>query len=594
MRRNKPIFQTVVDLGLRDVGVSGEPRRFVAHMGKWTAAFAVVMFFVLLLACAYLRGTALLVFGPAFLIGTISFAWFVTMRSPRVVVKVQPGRTNQAAWFPIAFFVLSLPMAALAQDALSAVVVVATGVMALVVWRARHRVPALLEATRAGLAAGEVVLGDGTGIVNTTSRDGFRLVVCTDRRVLVASLRAPLLDLPYAEITGYGAEWKVGGRVGTLELHAGAETHVVAAINPLNLLSIMRALESHGVAPDDPTALPGAERAWQEAQRPREPLLDRDALRTPAFSRGLWLLLGASLPLLYVVKGGSGPLMLGVFALVCVASGYVSGTRHSLLYVVPLCVLLLPMFVYLETPELILLMLMVSAIAGACLLAGSALRRASSAPAGTAARGSLNEAVSGSGLVRLSGLIMTATLVLLMAGSLAGFDLTTVRLALAETSAEKLPADGRSNLTGGAASLTYTPGRGLRELIKDEHYDAGPNDGARWELRTPFTKGDNVVSLSHYVFDAPRLDNPASVAKFVAGKDAEHVALAGTRVGHSERVVDGRKGYVWTHGDARGYWYQVAWFPHPVHTIRVECIAREQKERFRRLCAEATASLKFR
>jgi len=33
--------------------------------------------------------------------------------------------------------------------------------------------------------------------------------------------------------------------------------------------------------------------------------------------------------------------------------------------------------------------------------------------------------------------------------------------------------------------------------VKDEHWDAGPNDGARWELRTSVAKGAHVVCLAH-------------------------------------------------------------------------------------------------
>lgn len=80
---------------------------------------------------------------------------------------------------------------------------------------------------------------------------------------------------------------------------------------------------------------------------------------------------------------------------------------------------------------------------------------------------------------------------------------------------------------------------------------------------------------------------------FVAGKDREHSRIAGEKVSHTERVVDGRKGYVWTHGNSRGYWHYAVWFPQPVHTIRVECIAKKQESRFRRLCSEAVESLEF-
>jgi hypothetical protein len=101
-----------------------------------------------------------------------------------------------------------------------------------------------------------------------------------------------------------------------------------------------------------------------------------------------------------------------------------------------------------------------------------------------------------------------------------------------------------------------------------------------------------VVSLAHYIFE-PRLDDEATVAEFVADKDREHSRSAGFRVTHTERVVDGRRGYVWTHIGRAGYWLYSAWFPHPVHSVRVECVARRQTDRFKHLCAEAIASLEF-
>jgi hypothetical protein len=79
----------------------------------------------------------------------------------------------------------------------------------------------------------------------------------------------------------------------------------------------------------------------------------------------------------------------------------------------------------------------------------------------------------------------------------------------------------------------------------------------------------------------------------VAGKDDEHARIAGTRVSHTTRVVDGRTGYVWTHESGGGYWHHVVWFPGPVHSIRLECMANKEVARFKRLCAEAVASLRL-
>jgi hypothetical protein len=46
-------------------------------------------------------------------------------------------------------------------------------------------------------------------------------------------------------------------------------------------------------------------------------------------------------------------------------------------------------------------------------------------------------------------------------------------------------------------------------------------------------------------------------------------------------------------GSPRGFWYFAAWFPQRVHSVRVECIARRQSARFKRLCSEAMSSLRF-
>jgi hypothetical protein len=135
-------------------------------------------------------------------------------------------------------------------------------------------------------------------------------------------------------------------------------------------------------------------------------------------------------------------------------------------------------------------------------------------------------------------------------------------------------------------------GGGLHEFVTDQHLGRGPFDGARWELRSSWKNGFNQVSLSTYDF-SPRLDDPQAIADFVARKDREHDNLAGFDTTHTTRVVDGHHGYVWTHGSLRGWWYFAAWFPRPGDTVRVECIATQEKARFKRLCADAMRTLRL-
>ena len=619
LRPSKPAFQSVVDLGLRDVGIKNDPRRLAAHFGRFSVpvvALAVLSVFVM---CAAVRqmgadGWITGAFALVWTAGLFALAVRMSSRSPVVVVKVTAEGANHATWLVIAPFLLLALAAAVSGDALLIPIIGFAVIMALLVWRGRGRVPDLLRKLRPLLTADEAVLGDGFGLARRAGRrhHAFRLVVATDRRVLVAAStrsteRLLLVDVPYRQVSRFAIEWKYWGRIGELSLTvagvdgAPPETHVISSIAPANLLSIARVLQSQGVHTDDPGAVFEAERAWEEAQRgeSRKPLLDRAGMSTREFDRGLWLLLGLCAVAFYVIpfavgpmSGVAVPLLLLVVTAVCAICGYVSGTRSSLAYIAPLNLLVSPAFFFADASDVIGLMLVMSAVAAIGLWAGSALRGAAATPGRSATRSSRRYAISGLGLVRIAGMSLAALVALVVIATGVGFDLTTLRLAVDEAVAEQVPVDGRSNLSGKAASLTYTPAPDLREFITDEHWGAGPNDGARWELRSSFTRGYNVLSLAHYVFE-PRLDGAAAVADFVADKDREHSRVAGFGVTHKERVVDGRMGYVWNHFSRRGDWHYAAWFPHPVHSVRVECVARTQMGRFKRLCAEAIGSLRF-
>jgi hypothetical protein len=469
-----PVFNSVIDLGLRDVGVANQPRRLAALLGRFTVpAFAAAIAYALI-ACLAVRsaGASPLLVALAWPAIMLIPVMRVVKRAPVLVLKVTADGRNQATWLVLAHSALVLVAMVLVWNPVAIPVLVPVAAMTLLAWRARGRIPEVLRMLRSALGAGEPVLGDGLGLARDSKyRNSLRVTAATGRRLLVAGQTGMLLDLPYDALDHFGVEWKLGGRTGTLKLTAGGVETVIASFAPANLLSIAQALWSHGVPTDDPAAIEEAQRGWEAA------------LARPARARRL--------------------------------------TR-----------------------------------------------------------------IATAVLVGVVGLVVTA--------SAAGFPLSSLPLAVQVLTAKRLPVDGRSDLTGGAASLAYTPGPGLRELRRDEHWNGGPDDGARWELRSSVLKGDNVISLSHYIFLEPRLDDPAAVAGFVAGKDREQSAIAGFTVRHQERVVDGRTGYVWQYRSHRGYWQFAAWFPQPVHSVRVECIARAEADRFKRLCGEAMASLRFR
>ncbi|MEA2375937.1 MAG: hypothetical protein QOD53_2400 [Thermoleophilaceae bacterium] len=632
LKPSKPNLQGVVDLGLRDVGVENDPRRQAAHFGKMVVQLFALVIVSAVVTCALVVLTRpdpwiVLVLGLAWTAGMFVLVFRMVKRSPPVVVKVTAEGTNQATWLMIGPSLLFAVAAVLGGwGALVIPVVVLTAIVVLVAWHGRGRAPEALRELRLLLAADESVLGDGAGLTRVLRKwtESFRLVVATDRRLLVASsprsTERLLVDVPYERVSRFGVEWKYLGRIGVLSLTvsgvdgAPSETHVISVMAPANLLSIAEALQSHGVHSDDPAAVSQAERAWEEVQRPGKSLnglLDRAAMDTQEFDRGLWLLLGLTILLFYGRSFGLGigssrgawAVVLLVFPFLCGICGYVSATRSSLAYIVPLNLLIAPVFLFYEAGNVIWTMVVLSAIAAVCLVAGSALRSATArlanthaevaaSPSPRPARGSLRYTVGGLSLVRLTGMVLAAVVAAAVIASAAGFDLSNLRLAVFEANTKQVPVDGRSSLSGGAASLTYTPGPDLHEFISDQHLRRGMYDGARWELRSSWTKGFNVVSLAHYVFEPP-LDNPAAVAAFVARKDRQHTDLAGFSVTHTQLVVHGRRGYVWNHDSRNGYWYYAAWFPQPVHSVRVECIARDQVDRFKRLCTEAMRSLTF-
>jgi hypothetical protein len=620
VKRTGPVFQNVVDLGLRDVGVRNDPRRLAAHFGRWLVPVAALAMAFAVVPCLLLRQVgADAVVVIAFALGWTAVVFAVALRmvkrSPVVVVRITAEGTNQAAWMLLTPFVALVPALLLLGDPKLIPVAVMMLLVAGLGWRSRGRVPEHLRRFRTLLASDEEVLGDGIGMVRGAVRgEAQRLLAATDRRLIVsrsaqAEERFVVLDAPYERLLGFGIAWTHRGRTGELTLTvAGDEgappaTHVVSFIAPANLVSIARALRAHGVRPDDPAGLVEAERAWEQA-RVRGRKAARPGTNTREFDLGLWLMLGLCALLFYLNPLGVGlgasrevvPVLPAV-AVVGAVCGYVSRTRASLLYLVPLNLLVTPAFFFASAGEVIGVMVALSALAAVGLWVGSALREATgrdvaATPRAAAPRGSLGHALSGRGLVRISAVMLATMLALTATAGAAGLPLTSLRLAVDEWTAHKLPVDGRSNLNGGAASLSYTPGGGLRELVTDESPLAGPYDGARWELRSSFTKGYNAITLGHYIV-RPELTDGAAVARFIAEKDGAHSRLAGFGVTHTTRVVDGRKGYVWDHRGRDGTWYFAAWFPQRVHSVRVECIGKSEAPRFKRLCAQAMGSLKF-
>ena len=562
VKSSRPVFNSVVDLGLRDVGVENNSRELAARLARASAAVFVVLVLSAMALCFIVAATGadpwvVVAFPLAWAVGMSALLLRVVKRARLVVVVVKSDGTNQAMWLAVVPLVFLALAALLAWEPLLIPLVVLYGILSLVLWRGRGRVPELLSKVCALLALDEWVLGDGFGLARRarSQRDALRLVIATDRRVLVAGStrsaeRYPVVDVPYRHVSRFGIEWKFGGRAGELALTVDgvdgelAETHVISSIAGCGCCS--------GCSPPSSTSTRSTS-GWGRRER-------RCRCCWPSPS----------------------------CAPIC---GYVSGTRSSLAYIVPLNLLIAPAFFF-RRRRRDGLMLVLSTLAAIGLWAGSALRRGPASPGRRAARGSLRYALSGPGLIRISGMLLAAMVALVATAGAAGFELTSLRLAVEEVTAKRVPVDGRSNLTGKAASLTYTPGPDLRELVTDEHSLAGPNDGARWELRSSFSKGYNVVSLAplHLRAAARRRRGAGGVP----GRQGPR-ALPARRIPRDPHGARRRRAQGIRLGprQRRGYWYSTAWFPQPVHSVRLECIARGQTSRFKRLCAEAIASLRF-
>jgi hypothetical protein len=179
LRPSKPNFQSVMDLGLRDVGVKSDPRRLARHFGKgFVPVFVlVVVSVVALCAVVSLTGVGAWIAVPFVLVwGVAGFALTLRMvkRSPPVVVRVTAEGTNQATWLVVAPFLLLALSALLAWNPLLLPLVVLMIIMSLLLWRGRGHLPEVLRKLRALLAADESVLGDGIGAAQGHATPGTR------------------------------------------------------------------------------------------------------------------------------------------------------------------------------------------------------------------------------------------------------------------------------------------------------------------------------------------------------------------------------------------------------------------------------------
>ena len=152
------------------MGVKNDPRRFAALFGRMAvpiSALVVVSVFAICVLAGLTGAKALIALG--FALGwagvTAVLAIRTANRAPIVVVRVNARGANQAIWLVMAPF---LPVVASALLIGTPLVIAPVGlslIMALIVWRARARIPEMVRELHPLLAPDEAVLGDGIGLV---------------------------------------------------------------------------------------------------------------------------------------------------------------------------------------------------------------------------------------------------------------------------------------------------------------------------------------------------------------------------------------------------------------------------------------------
>jgi hypothetical protein len=75
MGRSKPAFHSVLDLGLRDVGMRNDPRRLAAHFGKRTPLFAALVIVCAVALCVGVRRLG----ADGWMVAAVGLGWIATV-----------------------------------------------------------------------------------------------------------------------------------------------------------------------------------------------------------------------------------------------------------------------------------------------------------------------------------------------------------------------------------------------------------------------------------------------------------------------------------------------------------------------------------
>jgi len=164
------------------------------------------------------------------------------------------------------------------------------------------------------------------------------------------------------------------------------------------------------------------------------------------------------------------------------------------------------------------------------------------------------------------------------------------------TARTELTADGKSNLPGGGASLTYKPIQDDFEVSGDGNLGGGPHDGATWDVEhwNPDGNGRTMMEVKEYIFE-PKPTTPARIKSYVRADERWNTKQVGHSVKTKRETLDGRTAYTWEFINSDNDWVHYTDAFALTHSYRLYCITPvDNSNNFRQRCRNALATIKFK
>jgi hypothetical protein len=158
-----------------------------------------------------------------------------------------------------------------------------------------------------------------------------------------------------------------------------------------------------------------------------------------------------------------------------------------------------------------------------------------------------------------------------------------------------LPLDGRSNLPGGLASLTYTPAAKQFEELGSADTDFGATGGAKWTVSRWGPHGLSFFGVQKVQWSEP-IETKAEIVAWLRKENAKYSGYAGRWVTYHRSKFNGHRAYIWQFQIAGGGWRYAAWILHKSEALDFICAAAPgdpQLGAFQGQCNEAMKSTKI-